>query len=418
MVRPTFALILILAACDKPTSERIDRWPSASDGVAKLQKAFHTKELDAELRARAAAHLVTLGETDSVMRDLAASKEPALMAPLMRFLSSDAEVADPLQVPTPSQVAAKDALFDLRKMANADEKETIDAFLAGWLAAYYDGRAPLGRHPGEQIVVALGSDAAPQLITEFLDLLNTPANPDGSFTPISDDLLRGLSLSGGRGLAAVLDIAEKKVGADHPDATLSSRALNAISYALSAGRQDKRVIVPLLDRLKEIAANTSAPPALSNMAFDLIAYTGKPICLKVFADLAQHKEDIRAIMALRKGIECAGADGIIPMSEALDPDRDVDFEAIESYFWEPIAKLGAPAAPRARTLLSSRNWLARLTGVKVLRHVGDRSDIPRLRSLEGDKAPLRGKPGKDTKRAATTVGGEAQLVADQLEKNQ
>jgi hypothetical protein len=417
-VRAALITCILLGACDKPTPEKIDRWPAASDGVAKLQKVFRTSDLDAELRARAAAHLVTLGETDSVIRDLEATPQPALLGAFIRFLVSDAEVANELQVPTPAQVAAKDAIFDLRRIVSPRDRITLDMHLAEWLGGYYDGRAPLGRHPGEEVLAAVGSEGAKHLIPTLLKLLEPPADPNAPFTPVSDDLLRGLAVSGPLGVAAVLDIAEKKVGPDHPDTTLQARAIAALSYAFSENRANRRNLVPLLARIEALAGDTKQAPAVSNLAFDLLSVLGKPICLKPLASLARHDEEIRVIMALRKGLECAGVDGIIPMTEALRSDRDVDFESMERDFWAVIVKLGPTAAPKARTLLSSGNWLARLTGVKVLRELGDASDVARLRGLEADKAPLRGKPGNDTKRAATTLGGEARLVADHLEKKQ
>jgi HEAT repeat protein len=422
MARPRIALVIAVAvaavafACGEPTPERIDRWPSATDGAARLLKVFRRSDLDPELRARAAAHLVTLGETEAVMKDLAASPHPALIPPLIRFLSDDARVASELQVPTPSQVAAKDALFDLRAIVPRESHSAIDAALLDWFTGYYDGRAGLGRHPAEEVVAAVGSDAATRLIPLVLEIVRSRRNQREGFTPVSDELLRGLAFAGPLGAAAVLDFAEGKVGRDHADTTFQSRAAAALTYAFSAGRHDRRVLVPLLTRITALAEDPKRSPAVANLAFDLLGAAGKPQCLGPLARLAGHDEEIRVIMAVRKGIECAGADGIIPMAEALRADRDVNFETVESFFWDEIAKLGGAAAPRARTLLSSKNWIARLTGVKVLRQVGDRSDVARLRALEGDRAPLRGTPGKDTKRAAKTVGDEARRGADHLEK--
>jgi hypothetical protein len=415
---PILIILAILACgCDKPNEAQGDRWPSTTDGIEKLEKAFSDAKLGVEQRARAGASLVTLGHGPEVVSMFVNGQNSELLVPFAQFLQKDAEVATKMQVPTPSQIAAKDALFDLRDAVSSSQRGEIDAYLAQWLGAYYEGRSALGRHPGEEMAVAIGSHLAQALIVEIETLLKPPQDASAPVPQIGDDLLRGLALSGPLGLAAILDLAQGKVGTGYPDPTLKKRATDALAYAFEGNRQRRQVLVPLVPRLEELAADTHQEPALSNLSFDLIARIGKPICLRPLAALAQHDEEIRVIMALRKGLECAGVDAVIPMAEALRTDRDVDFESMETYFWDAIGKLGKRAAPRARTLLSSGNWLARLTGVKVLERVGDASDVARLRHLAGDKAPLRGKPGKDTKVTATTVGGEARLVADKLEKS-
>jgi hypothetical protein len=417
MARATLALAIALGlACDAPSRERIDRWRGTRDGAERLVGALASTDVAADLRARAAQHLVAMGDGPAAVAALRRRPSPAVLDALIPLLAGDARVASELQVPTPGQVAAKDALFELRPLATPAQRELIDGDLADWLAGYYEGRSGLGRHSGREILGAVGARAAPGLTAALEGVLAEPAPSKGRFVAVRDELLEGLALAGPPGVAVLLDLAQGRRGARHPDATLPTRAMRALGAAYVDRDTDAAPLLPGLDRLESIAGDTDAPPALANLAFDLIAATGPPHCLRPLTALARHPDAIRVWVAVREGLDCAGVDAIVPLAEALLPERDLEPADLERFFWAPAAALGPGAAVPARTLLASESWLARLSGVKLLERVGSAGDAERLRAIASDSTTLRWSREHDTKWAAPTLGAEAARVADHLEK--
>jgi hypothetical protein len=413
----TTLLFALAAACDSPTRERVDRWRGTVDGAQKLAAAVADADVEPSLRGRAAAHLVALGEAAAVMKALGPTPPPAVVEAVAAALWSDARIASELQVPTPGQVAAKDALFDLRAVATGASRDTIDTHLTEWVTGFYEGRADLGRHRGDAVLSAVGARAAPPLRAALDDVLAAAAPDAQRFTAVHAQLLAGLSLAGAPGIATLLDLTERKLAARHPDETLRVRAIAALHETYVRRARPTDALVPFLPRLAAIAGDVKAPPTAANMAFDLIAATRAPHCLPPLAGLAAHPDANRVWVAVTQALACGGADAIVPIAEALRADREYDYDIIEKYLWGAIAKLGAAAAPPARALLGSSSWLARLTGVQVLAAVGDRADAARLRDLQGDGATLRTLRGSDTKGAgAATLGEVARRVADKLEQ--
>jgi len=419
MARATLAFAVALGlACDTPTRERIDHWRGTRDGAERLAEALSSTDVPADLRARAALHLVALGATPVAVTALRRQPAPAVLDALIPLLAADARVASELQVPTPGQVAAKDALFELRPLATPVQRDLIDGHLAEWLTGYYEGRSALGRHSGREILLVVGARAAPGLTAALDAVLGQRAPSKNSFVAVRDELLEGLALAGSPGVAVLLDLAQRKRGARPADATLPTRAMRALGSVYVERDTDRKPLLASLDRLEAMAADTHTPPAIANLAFDLIAATGPPHCLLHLTTLARHADAIRVWVALRKGLDCAGVDAVVPLAEALRPERDFDPAELDRFFWAPVAALGPGAAVPARALIASGNWLARLTGVKVLEKVGTRSDAERLRGIASDSTTLRWSRDHDTKWASPTLGAEAARVADQLEKKQ
>jgi hypothetical protein len=415
--RATVAFVVALAACDAPSAERIDGWRSSAGGAARLEAAVATGDLAPDLRARAARHLVALGEGAAAVAALRRSPAPAVLDALIPLLHADAQVVAELQVPTARQVAARDALFELRRLASGEQRARIDAHLADWLTAHYEGRSALGRHSGHEILAEVGARAAPALTASLERLLAAPRPTPTSWVAIRDELLDGLAVAGAPGVSVLLDLADGRRGTRHPDETLPVRAMRALSRSYAERDTDPAPLYPSLDRLQAMAADARTPPAIANLAFDVIAAAGSPYCLKPLTALAQHPDAIRVWVALRKGLDCAGIDAVVPLAEALRPERAFDPADLERFFWAPIAALGVDAAGPARTLTASGSWLARLTGIRVLEKIGSAADVARLRALADDSTPLRWSREHDTKWASATLGAEARRVADHLEQN-
>ncbi|HKA87339.1 MAG TPA: hypothetical protein VKE22_06710 [Haliangiales bacterium] len=381
----------LLLACERPSPDAVERWRRAGD-TDKLTGVLADRDLAPDLRARAAQALITVGDPKETLAALRRLPDAAAVAkPLLGLLWEDARLQSQLQVPTLPQIRAKDALYDLRDF----DPPTVDGYLVDWITGYYEERAGFGIHQGEEILRTVGAKAAPKLIAAARETLDL-GSVDGKYTPIADNHLRALALTGATEF--LLDLTRE----ENADESLPSRAFAALVAAPPGA------LGAILPRLRTIAASTTENPAIINRAFELIAATGKDNCLKPFVELAKHAQPIRGWMAAYHALDCAKLDAIVPISDALPQDRELDRAAISHYFWDKIVAFGPDAVPPARQLLESPSWVARLTGIAVLEKVGTVKDVERLRALEGDATRVRG--------FGTTVGQEAKVAAERLEK--
>jgi hypothetical protein len=420
---------LVAGGCDKATHANIEKWRGTEQGPSKLEKALRDGDLDPDLRAHAAQVLVAIDKLDTVNDALSKMTPDArtqVVGKLGPRLWADAKTASESERPTQKSQLAKDGLYVIRGMAAAKDRDLIDGYLVDWLGgAYFDQRSAVGRTNGEFIVRAIGPKAAPKLIAAVRDVLKHPEEGN-QIVPVTDGTLKGIALSGSQeGLTMLLDITEKS---QHPDDTLQYRAIGAVYYAFIEFEKppDPSALKPHLDRLAKLAADEDDYDGRkTNYAFSLLAKAGKP-CIKPLAWVASKATDSetgkqRMWQAVQTGLKCGGADAIVAMAEAIPQDRKIARGIFEKYFWEQVQKtLGAESAAPARTLLGSKSWVARITGVYLLSRVGNKEDAQSIRKLAKDPAKLRGWWGegdKTGKRPDPTLGAEAVVVADLLEKN-
>ncbi|MBI4511135.1 MAG: hypothetical protein HY698_16000 [Deltaproteobacteria bacterium] len=419
-----FAVLVVAAGagCEKTTHASIDKWRGTVKGPAKLARALSDSALEADLRAHAAQALVALAKVDQVLAAVPAMKEAErvdVLGKLFPRLWNDCKLSEELQVPTEKQLFAKDALFVLRKVASGTSRDKADDYLLEWLTGYYDGRASLGQHHGELIVRTLGPKAAPKLLAAARAILGSPSEGN-KIAVLGDELLRGIASAGSpEGVKFLVDLSEK----NHQDDSLRKRALSALYVVYldntSAPLVAREALVPHVSRLQAIAASSEQPGENINVAFDIIAASGKPHCIAPLSSLAKHREAPRRWRAVQQGLKCAGADGILPLSEALPTGIPYEQGILEKYFWDKIVEIGPEAAGPARLLLSSSSWVARVTGVEVLARLGTSNDVSALRNLGKDSTKLRGWWGKESKKARQsepTLGSLALSAAVRLEK--
>ncbi len=424
-----FAACLAAAGgCDKATHANIEKWRGTEKGPSKLEAALRNGDLDPDLRAHAAQVLVSIDKLDVVsdaFGKMAQEPRAQVVAKLGPRLWTDAKTATESERPTQKSQLAKDALYSIRGLATGKDRELIDGYLVDWLGGpFFEQRSALGRMHGEFIVRSIGPRAAPKLIGAVRDVLKHPEEGN-QIVPVTDGLLKGIALTGSQeGLTLLLDLTEKP---QHPDETLPFRAVGAIHYAYAEFEKpaDPSGLKPHLDRLAKMAADEEDwDGRKTNYAFALLAKAGKP-CIKPLAWVTSKASGSetgkqRMWQAVQTGLKCGGADAIVAMAEALPQDRKIARGIFEKYFWEQVEKsLGADGAAPARTLLGSKSWVARITGVHLLGRVGSKEDAQNIRKLAKDPAKLKGWWGeadKSGKRRDPTLGSEAVAVADLLEK--
>jgi hypothetical protein len=434
-----FVLVLAIGCKEDANHENIQRWRTTQKGPEKLSKALTNEALSAELRGHAAEQIVLMDKFADVKRALDAMPEQARRAvieDLSARLWEDARIAREMDEPTTEQRMAKDALFDLRPMANEKTRAQIDKYLIEWLTGgYYEGRARSGRVGGKYIIRAIGASAGPPLVNAARSILTRPPETGGGHARIGDELLTGLAVSAHpEAIALVLTLVKKNQG----DETLSERAMAALfeAYVEPVGfeKVDGKALKPQVKTLQDYARDESLSGRVNNDATALIAAAGMPECVPAFVDLVSYPvsspdmaKSLRWVGA-QQAVRCGGVESIIPVAEALPQKDAYDRAVIDRYFWSEIRALSSrrAIAEKARALLDSKSWVARVTGIELLRGLklpGESAeDAKRIRGLAGDSKVLPGwwKSREDLPEAERkkdpTLGQVAQEVAKGLQE--
>jgi hypothetical protein len=133
-------------------------------------------------------------------------------------------------------------------------------------------------------------------------------------------------------------------------------------------------------------------------------------------------------IAAQRALDCGKVEALIPVVEALPVNADHARDDLDGTVWERAGQMGArkQVAERARTLLSSDSWVARVTGAELLARLADPAtadaDAALVRRLSGDKTPLRGWWGDQEdvpaakRKPVPTLGRVAADAASRLEE--
>lgn len=411
---------VMLPACEKVTSESIERWKGTVKGPDKLEDAFEDASLAPALRAEAAAALVSLGRSEVVNQHVAALS-PEARAPLVSALvARHLETLGRGEQGQPTQ-DARDALFGLRDLARETERQAIDRALLTVVEAQLQKPGQLGASASlNKIVEALGASAAPVLVSlmgkpaaphaEIADLLTKVGSEDHraqasealvalapKLSPESGDLWRALGLLGGP--AALAYLKRQVDGAPWQRAQQAARALQLRpqpslgAFALERADDPKMHgnVREEMFGLAEICCGRGTEPGL----LALLRRTPNP--------LARY----RAYEAL---LHVAGPEGIGPGLEAFPEKASYEADDLTEFLVKDTARLGAAAHGTVVDLLNAHNVLKRWVGVLVLEQIGSAEDVPRLEGLARDKGRLKGLP------SGRSVGEEASRVARHLAK--
>lgn len=428
-VAVAISLATVLAACEKTDHSNIEKWMNTEKGPGKLRNALADSGLDPDLAAHAAENLVRIGK-DKDVRDAFAAMRPerkvAVAGKLAPRLWERARVEGDATVPKPLQITAKDALFDLRAVADDETKQKIDGYLTDWYAVgYYEKRANLGASSGAVILRALGAPAAERMMQAANAVVAQPESANKRVR-IGDELMLGLAVTGTpAAVKYVLDIAVM----DRGDDTLAERALSALYKAfiepeppLTAA--DPAGLAPNIEVLVDIAKDDSRTPQTTNDAVALIRAVGMPGCLPALVGLVNHPHrDIRyRYVGANNALRCGGAKAVVDVAHAMPQVGEYVATEIGGAIWSEIAK----ASPREevlaalRTLVADPSWVARWIAIEALAAMKSKEDIERIRGLSGDTTKLTGYwgrqddvPAKDRKKDPT-LGQRAKELATAL----
>jgi HEAT repeat protein len=412
------AWLMLVGACDDVTPQRIEQWKNTEKGPHKLAAAVAQGGLAPGLRAQAAVALIDIGQPDTVNAAMAAMAGPdrqQVIASVVPLFTSIMETAPPGRA-----IDARDALFDLRELADPAGQRAIDAaLLPSCLRDLRAGRYAGGRHTIDRILSAMGPAAGPPLV----QLLEEPGAPypaivevlvkvgdpmlreragralvarAGKQPMIPPPLWRAIAVVGGKPAIEFLESKIEKAPA--AEATTAARALQQ-------GPRDPS-LVPFALR---IAGDSGANENVREEMFGVLEHVGGPEvrdgAVRLIAGDPREKARYRAY---ELAVAVGKTDALGPALEAFPAKAAYKREDVQDFLVKDIEKLGAPARPAVTKLLSSPSPLARITAVMALEKLGTAGDAGALGALAGDKAAPKGFP------AGTTVGSEAGRVAAAL----
>ena len=405
------------AGCEKPTADNIQVWKTTEKGPGKLAEALRDRNVDAKLRAQAAAALADIGKSDEVEAALAA------MPPSERFDVVRALI--PLYVSgmgtgggaTPEKaLAARDALFSLRALASPEDQTQIDAALMPGLEAdLRAGRVRNGRQSTEKILQTIGAPAGAMLAK----LLGEPILGYGAVA----DLLARVGDEGARQMGASALVARAGREKTVPEAMW--KAIGVLGGAASVkfledkiqhGSHDETLAaVRALQQRREpealpfalrMAGDAKADRAVRDEMFGVVETIGGPQAKDGLVKIIEsdHDELVR-YRAFESLLAVAKQDGIVSGLEAFPASATYKQVDVDDLLVKLIEKLGPPARPALLQALDSKFPLARMTAVMSLEHLGQAADAVPLGKLGKDTTMIKGFPTGDT------IGKEASRVA-------
>jgi hypothetical protein len=425
------ALLAGAAACDKTSHDKVDEWLTTSKGHGKLKGALADGDLDPDLRAHAAQNLIRLGDEPAAFEGLEAASEssrPKIVAKLAPRLWENARMDKPMGVPSPMQSTAKDALFRLRGLADAETKAQIDAYLTDWLTGgWYEGRAESGVVPGAVIIRAIGPSTGPKMVAALDSVVARPPDEKGMTVKIGNTLLLGVAVTGApEAVGKLLDVMRSGALAKS-DKTLPERVMNALLVAYLDPEDFEAAppaaLAPHAAAFAELAKDETQAPTVVQGSMNLLRAAGMPACLEPLVGMISHPHSNPRYrwIAAQRALDCGKLEALVPVVQALPEKADTSLADLEGTVWERAASMGGrkQVAEKARTLLSSSSWVAKVSGAEILVRVGDpataAADAAAVRALAGDPTPARGWWG-DEKKAVPSVGKLLSDAAKRLEE--
>jgi hypothetical protein len=420
-VRPIM-FALLLAACEKPTHENIDKWKGTEHGPKKLADALENDQLDPDLSAHAGVNLIKLGRDAQVKDELGRmqpSRRDAVVAKLAARVWDAARVENEMSLPNADQVQAKDALVMLRKLDAAAHAQ-IDTYLIDWFCvASYERRAETGNALGAPVMRMIGPPAGKKLMSVVDGVLAAPAK-GASHQRVNDELLTGLAASGNPDAVKYLvDLAKMTTG----DPTLSLRALEALyrAYVDPNGEFDVQApdaLAANLPGFMSIARDPSSGDAAA-YAIKLIRTIGPPACIAPLVSLVSfpHPNPTFKLTTADSALKCGGIPAIKDVVNAL-PDTSYSHDQLYGATVADFLNMPADKVVVVlRELLAERGRIPRWVAIEGLAALKSKPDAPAIAAvsssekLVGYQGDQSGVDPKDRKPDPTLAQRAKELAA-------
>ncbi len=411
-----------LAGCEKTTHENIDKWLGTSKGPGKLLKAFADEGLDPELSAHAGVNLIKKqkeAELRKALDAMSAGRRTQVAGALARPLWNLARIEDPKLLPTPEQVAAKDALVLIRKWVGDARRPEIDGYLLDWYAvASYEARATRGGNTGASVIRMIGPPAGKRMIAVVNGVIAEPGQ-EKEKNKIHDELLLALAASGSpEAVKHVLDIARL----DRGDKTLATRATNQLfaAYVDSRGLIDlvpPEPLVPNLPQIVALAKDPSQAGSVINNAIALIRAVGGRACVDQLVPLipVPHREAKFKYVAATFALRCGGPPSVAQVLRGMPDPGAYEQQELAGSILAEISRLTPREEVQAslRPLVDEKSTLLRWLAIEALAAIKSVEDASKITALSTRTERLTGYWG-ETGKPDPTLGQRAKELAEQL----
>ncbi|MSP63065.1 MAG: hypothetical protein EXR72_22555 [Myxococcales bacterium] len=409
--------LFVGVGCDV-TPDKIATWKETERGPVKLREAVRNGSLAPDLRGLALTALVELGMLGDAEEDLKAGTEGDrkgtlhAAAPLLATMAKgDGAVETKRQ-----QRNAKDALFQFRGYAAAEDLAAIDDALIAWTTVDLAGRMTAGGQSSEKILGAIGARAGARL-AEVVG--------DGSTSDQSRmEAARLIGKAGDKAAreqagATLVERARKApkddtlqqlglVGGDHAVAFLTQLAEDGSkpeklrkTALLSLAQGNDAAFLPAVMR---IAGDAKAPLPVRDAAFTAAEKVGSAAVPGLIKLMEDKDEQVRW-RAIEAAFKAGKAEAVAPVLEGLSTARSFSKDDLESFVVHDLELIGPLVLPALRGELKSKSWVARVVAVIALGKMGRAEDAARLEALAPDATRLKGWAG------GGTIGSEARAAA-------
>lgn len=470
-----FAL-LASAGC-KVGEADVDTWKGTVKGPGKMVAVLQADKYDLDLRAYAALGLVDMERHDvdgvaellNAMEKLDGATRDRIIQTLIPNLiklmqATPAGAPASAEGPPARQIRAKDAAFALVTYANPDSRKALTDAVMHWYTADFNGRSLSGNYSAEQVVRALGSAAARNLVdalnaqlpqqalVKLAELIGQVGDADAKQRAAQKlvaieaemrgpEFLKWLTGQINQQLAGQGAVDAQRIEkaaklnrekfiddgvipamaqvADQPEVAARLLAIAGDKEGSSTERRTRalqalqgKVHEDQLHQLLALALDPSAPVSVQDYAFDRVGDIRSPKAIAPMWPLVQDGEKQR--QRWRAGELVLAIGGPTVLSEffsKLPTGSDVKYEPeeLEGY----AARLGQMTplpVSVAAAQLSSPNWWGRVIALCFFQRKGTDADIPMLSRLLSDNASVKGKNWE----SGTTVGKVAKQAIDGL----
>jgi hypothetical protein len=474
------SLVLALSAC-KFGPEDVDSWKGTVKGPARLVALLNADKYSIELRTRAALNLVEMERTDvNGPQQLQAALQrldeatrtqvvDGMVDGLIRQMKGEAQAQAPANgapaAPTPAQIRAKDAAFELITSASPAARTKLVEGVVSWYVEDFAGRALSGNYSAEQVMRSLGASAANLLVTamnarmpqvaliKIAELIGTTGDASAKRSgaerivaiqremesepfstwlkgqiraQLASRLEQGQSVDESRVTAAAAinrenyirdgAISAMKFLADQP--TVANRLIEIASAPSSdvpgAARRkaalqalEGKATAAQLEPLLTIALDGNTPTDVRDYAFDRVGDIRSPAALPRLWPFVQNAGEQRLRWRVGEMVLSIGGQAAVGEFVTKLPSGDAKYapEELVGYATR-MAQMTPVPTDLVRPLLRSPQWHLRVLALRYFERKGTAADIPAMEALESDNTAVRGPDG--SWQAGYTVGKVAE----------
>ena len=441
MILLTIATAIAAWGC-KVTSSDIEKWKKTQKGPDKLAAVLLDDRYSAQMRAEAAWALAEIGnwdKYDKALKAIDSSARGKVVEVLVPILTDGIREGNaPPSPPIASQVSAKDALFVVLPYTSGAEKTKADEALVEWCVSDFNGRFFAGRYSVEVMLLGIGEPAGTAVAGLLEPKFLAYDKVSEIIQKIGSEEARKLA---GKNLVMVAQ-ARPKGRVEEPLLVAMGRmgGKEAREYLLELGsslkvpaRVQRGAMMAYLqfdlchkddaEQLFKLAEDVDQDYMARNFAYDAIVCTKEksfvPRIYKLLHEVGADKDKFRGV-GVDEIMKLGGPEALPGVVEELASESDPweEFENLRDFVMVRFTQddKGKPLEGDAkrvtleslRTLVESKEAVARAIAIFTLGLIGEKSDLDLLKKAMSDGAKL--KEWKSKEGEIIGAGGSIQKI--------